>query len=73
MERFPILDLILRFGTPAGIILALASGALTLLWAWTLIGWVAVLPALVVGGLIFIVAKSYVELVTLITEMLVPR
>jgi hypothetical protein len=73
MERFPVLDLILRFGNPAAVVLALAGGALTLIVTWALIGWFAILAAAVVAGLIFVVAKSYVELVTLITEMLVPR
>ncbi len=73
MERFPILDLILRFGTPAAALLAVAGGGLTFAWAWALIGWLAIAAALVVAGLIFIIGKSYVELVTLITEMLVPR
>ena len=73
MERFPILDLILRFGAPAAWLLAIGGGALTFIGVWTLIGWLALAPAIIVAGLIFIVAKSYVELVTLITEMLVPR
>lgn len=73
MERFPILDLILRFGTPASVILALAGSALTFCMVWPFVGWFGLLAAFVAGGLIFIVGKSYVELVTLITEMLVPR
>lgn len=73
MERFPVLDLILRFGTPASVVLAAGGGVLTLICAWALIGWLAILAAALVAGLIFIVGKSYVELVTLITEMLVPR
>jgi hypothetical protein len=73
MERYPILDMILRFGTPAAIVLSILGGMLVFALTWALLGWFALAAAVVVAGLIFIVAKSYVELITLITEMLVPR
>ncbi len=73
MERFPVLDMILRCGTPGAIAASVLLAVLTGAVAWPPLGWLGIVIALVVGALVFVVAKSYVELVTLITEMLVPR
>ena len=73
MERFPVLDLILRFGTAGAVVLGFAVGLLAIVLSWGALGWIAVALGLVAGGLVFLIGKSYVELVTLITEMLVPR
>ncbi|HZQ59943.1 MAG TPA: hypothetical protein VFC24_01265 [Casimicrobiaceae bacterium] len=73
MERFPILDLILRYGTPASVVLGVIGAALVLLLAWTALAWIALPLALFAGGLVFVLGKSYVEIVTIVTEMLVPR
>jgi predicted membrane metal-binding protein len=73
MERFPVLNLILRFGIAVSAIVALIAGTIVVLLAYRDVGWPAIPIAAVVALLVFGVAKSYVELVTIVTEMLVPR
>ena len=73
MERFPVLDLILRYGTAASVVLGVIGAALVLFLAWNALAWIAVPLAILIGGLVFVLGKSYVEIVTIVTEMLVPR
>jgi len=73
MERFPALNLILRFGAFGSIVMALlmAAGLADLLFIRY--GWFALPFALFAGGVAYVVFRAFVELVTLVTEMLVPR
>ena len=73
MERFPMLAFVLRFGTVATTLLALISAALIVLLAWPALGWTAGVVAVLVAAVIFVAGKSFVELVVIVTEMLVPR
>jgi hypothetical protein len=73
MERYPVLDLILRYGKIGSLAAAILAAALVAGLGWAALGWIAIVLALIVGAVVFILAKSYVEIVTIITEMLVPR
>lgn len=73
MQQFPVLNLIVRYGAHAAIVVAIFAAALVLWLLYGSMGWAAVAVALVTGGVVFVLAKSYVELIVLITEMLVPR
>lgn len=73
MERFPALDLILRYGTVGSILFALAAAVAVAWGLWSSLAWAAVIASLVTGAIVLLVCKAFVELVTLITEMLVPR
>jgi hypothetical protein len=73
MSDFPAIRLLKRYGYTLAAVAALAVplGALLLFlcgWSWP------VLPAGVVGGaLVYLLARSYVELIHIITEMLLPQ
>jgi hypothetical protein len=73
MEKFPVLRLITKYG-PAG---SMALGALVavfvLVLAWPAWGAAGLIPAAVLALLAYVVGKSYVELVVLITDMLMPQ
>jgi hypothetical protein len=73
MEKFPVLGLIVRFGLIGSQVLAGLVLILVLAIAWPFWGLVAILPAIVLAALAYLVARSYVELVLLITDMLVPH
>lgn len=73
MEQYPILAMIVRFGSPVSIILAMVGTLLALFLLYLPLGWVAFPFAAIIGGVIYVLAKSYVELIVMITEMLVPR
>jgi hypothetical protein len=73
MDKYPVLAFIVRYGTPVAIALAVVAAALTLWIGFPLIGWASIIVAAVAGGVLLLVALSYVELVRLITEMLLPQ
>lgn len=73
MEKYPMLNLTVRYGGPASMAFALVVGALLLWLGFATMGWGAMIVAAIGGALVFVVLKSYVELVVLVTEMLVPR
>lgn len=73
MNKYPVLGLIVKFGAPAAIAVAVIAFLLIAWVLWGLIGAGALVVGAFVGGLLFLVAKSYVELVTIITEMLLPQ
>jgi hypothetical protein len=73
MDKYPVLAFIVRYGTPVSIALAVVAAALTLWIGFPLIGWASIIVAAVAGGVLLLVALSYVELVRLITEMLLPQ
>jgi uncharacterized membrane protein len=73
MERFPALDLVLRFGAVGSLVVSIAAAAVIIVVAWPSLGWLAAVVAVAAGALLFLVCKSFVEIVTIITEMLVPR
>ena len=62
--------LIRRHGEVGAVVVAIlaAAGAGCLLWST--IGWPAVPVAVVLGGLVFIIARSYIELVSMVFEKL---
>lgn len=66
-----MLGLILRVGKAGAAALAILAGALTCYLAWTALGALAPVAGLAAGALVYILGRSYVGIVTIITEMLV--
>lgn len=73
MEKYPVLDLIVRFGRVAAGCLAVLCGVLIGIGLYPALGWLTPLAGAAAAGLVFVAARSYVEMVTIVTEMLVPR
>lgn len=73
MERYPVLNFILRYGKVASVAAAILAAVAIAGLGWQALGWLAIVLAIVAGAVVFVLAKSYVEIVTIITEMLVPR
>jgi hypothetical protein len=73
MERFPLLSLTLRYGAAGSILAALLAVAIVAAAAWPALGPLAVVLGVLAGVVVYVLARSYVELVTIVTEMLVPR
>jgi hypothetical protein len=73
MERYPVLALVLRHGTTGaaalGVLVALLVGGLT----YATLSWLGPLVGILLGAVVYVLGKSYVEIVTIITEMLVPH
>jgi hypothetical protein len=68
-----MLHCIVRFGRVGAVALALLVGAAVALAGAPLLGWPAAAIAVAAAGLTYVLAKSYVELVTLIADMLIPK
>jgi hypothetical protein len=69
MDRFPALRVILKLGRIGAFIVGAALTSLFLWFAWGGIGWWAVSIAPLVLAATYFLAKSYVEIVQIITEM----
>lgn len=69
MDRFPALRLILRLGRAGAATVAFIATALVVLIAWKYLGWWALLISPFVLAFSYYLAKSYVEIVQIITEM----
>jgi hypothetical protein len=73
MERFPALELIVRFGNIGSVLIAICAACFTSILLLPIIGWWGFAASVVVGALLFLVCKSYVEIITILCDMLVPR
>jgi len=73
MDRYPALRFIVRFGHAGAPVVALLAGV----FAWHLarddLGPYAAVVALAVFALTYLLARAFVEIVIILTEMLVPR
>ena len=69
MDRFPALRLILRLGRigPA-VVSIVAAGLFAALW-WSSLGWLVLPLAAMLLVFVYFLAKSYVEIVQIISEM----
>ena len=69
VERFPALRLILRFGRLGALAVALAATALIVAFVWSYFGWLSLILAPFALVATYFLAKSYVEIIQIITEM----
>ena len=72
LARFPVLRGVLAVGQPTVVFLAVALGFLSLWLMWPILGVIAVPFAVMVAGVLGILGLSYVELIRMITETLMP-
>jgi hypothetical protein len=73
MPNYPVINFLLRHGHRFAIAVALLpaiAGAYLGFSGW---GWPAVVAGGVVGVILYVLAKSYVELVAVIADMLLPK
>lgn len=69
MDRFPALRLILRYGRIGSVVLAVLVALGTIGALWPFIGWPSVPIAFVIGGIAYLIVKSYFEIVQIVVEM----
>ena len=69
MDRFPILRLIIRYGRAGAMIMSLALAVLITVLCWASLGWLAVLAFPPVLAVSYVLLKSYVEIVQIVSEM----
>ena len=73
MNDYPIIAFLVRYGKWAAIVLGLAPVLAGLYFAATGAGWIMLAAGIAAGVIAYVVVKSYVELVCLIADMLLPK
>lgn len=73
MENYPIINLLHRHGTilAAGLAACVPFGALAFFLAG--MAWPVLPIGILAGAVVYVLARSYVELIHIITETLMPR
>jgi hypothetical protein len=72
MNRYPVLKLIIKYGTPGAFVLGFLALVGTFFVCFTTVGWLALPIAVVISAVVVLVVKSYAELILMITDMIVP-
>lgn len=70
LDSLIAIKLILRYGTIGAVVLAILISFGTACVFWSSIGWFAIALALLVGALALLIGKSYVELVSIVFQMM---
>ncbi|HSV77976.1 MAG TPA: FAD-binding protein, partial [Ramlibacter sp.] len=73
LARFPILRALVRHGKPGGAVLAVVIGLLVTALGWGVMGWWAIPLAVAVAAGVLVVVLGCVEMVTMVTELLMPQ
>jgi len=68
-----MLRLILRWGDAGAAIVAVLTAALVGAALWAGFGVLAIVAGVAAGLVLYVIARSYVEIVRIVTEMLVPH
>lgn len=69
-DSFFAIRLIIRYGNTASKVFALLAALLTGFFLWADYSWWGVFAALPVAALVFLLVKSYVELINIVFHML---
>ena len=73
MPKYPIINFLLARGHAFAIAVSLLPVAAGLWLAFGGLGWIWVVGGVLVGAVLYVIAKSYVELVAIIADMLLPK
>ena len=73
MPKYPVIDFLLRHGHRFAIAVAVLPAAAGMYLAYSGWGWPLAVGGVLAGGILYVLAKSYVELVAIIADMLLPK
>ena len=73
MENYPVIHLLTRHGQLLAALLGAAMPAAALLLFLTGLSWPVLPIGAFAGAVVYVLARSYVELIHIITETLMPR
>lgn len=73
LPHYPTVEFLVKYGQHFAITLGALPVALGILLAWFFQIWFLALCGAVAGGVLYVVARSYVELVQIIADMLLPK
>lgn len=73
LARFPVLNTVVRHGKAIGLLAGTAIAAIVVALGWNALSWMVIPIALVLAVIAFVVVLGVAELVTLVTEFLMPE
>jgi hypothetical protein len=73
LPRYPTVEFLVKHGPKFAIALGLLPVLGGIVLSWFLQLWILTVVGLLAGGILFVVARSYVELVQIIADMLLPK
>ena len=73
MPKYPVIDFLLRHGHRFAVAVALLPAIAGVYLAYLGWGWPIAVGGLLAGGILYVLAKSYAELVAIIADMLLPK
>ena len=73
MPKYPFIDFLLRHGHVFAVAVTLLPVAAGLYLAYAGLGWIWAAGGVALGAVLYVIAKSYVELVAIIADMLLPK
>ena len=73
LPRYPTVEFLVKHGPKFAIALGILPLLCALALAWYLQMWILVPGGAIAGAILFVIARSYVELVQIIADMLLPK
>ena len=73
MPSYPVVNFLLRHGHRFAVVVALLPAVPGLYLGFSGWGWPVAVGGIMAGGILYVLAKSYVELVAIIADMLLPK
>jgi hypothetical protein len=73
MSQYPVVDLLVRHGTLVSAVIGAAPVVFGLLATATGSSWLFLAGGIAAGAIAFLLMKSYVEVVAIIADMLLPK
>lgn len=73
MPKYPFINFLLNHGHAFAVAVALLPVAAGLWLAYGGLGWIWILGGILLAAVLYVIAKTYVELVAIIADMLLPK
>lgn len=73
LPHYPTVEFLVKYGQHFAVSLGALPVVLGVILAWFFQIWFLTLGGLVAGGVLYVIARSYVELVQIIADMLLPK
>ena len=73
LPHYPTVEFLVKYGQHFAVTLGALPVVLGVILAWFFQIWLLALAGVVAGGVLYVVTRSYVELVQIIADMLLPK
>ena len=73
MRTYPMVTALVRYGTLLAVLVALAAATFGLYLSIAGLGSAFAVGGVLIGGVLFVLLKSYTELVAIIADMMLPK